>query len=164
MSRCIYVNLKTWLRSRITSWAKSPSSTFRSSLIFYSGAWGGNMEHNPQHGLPPHNWNWNYKGRRRHHLLSLFNNQMCIRLFYIEVIKNPYILWKGLLYIGQNVNRMWPCALTGNTKKCKCILNLPGPKIIQFNQNGVCTLKKIDEQKLDSVNVESPVYSERTQV
>ena len=50
MSRWIYVNLKTWLRSRITSWAKSPSSTFRSSLIFYSGAWGGNMEHNPQHG------------------------------------------------------------------------------------------------------------------
>ena len=81
-------------------------------------------------GKVPHNWNWNYKGRHRYHLLSLFNNQMCIRLFYIEVIKNPYILWKGLLYIGQNVNRMWPCALTGNTKKCKFILNVPGPKII----------------------------------
>ena len=49
-------------------------------------------------------------------------------------------------------------------------------QVLKSFQNGVCTLKKIDEQKLDSVNVESadfprsvvflglPVYSERTQV
>ena len=50
MSGWICVNLKIWLRSRITSWAKSPPSTRGSSLIFYSAARAGNMEHNPQHG------------------------------------------------------------------------------------------------------------------